>query len=79
MKGDLFMEILITNKIESKINEYQEKTGATKTWIAKQLGISTQRLYNIINATNLQLDIAIKIALFLDCKLDDLFIYEYVD
>jgi hypothetical protein len=48
------------NNIEHKIEEYQSKTGATKTWIAEQLGMSKQRLYAIFRSENMMLDVAIK-------------------
>ena len=71
------MQIRITkNKIEDKLNEYQKKTGASKTWISEQLGISKQRLYAIVNSNNMMLDVALKFALFLNCDIKDLIEYE---
>lgn len=73
------MKIKIKNKIEEKLNEYQERTGASKTWIAKQIGISTSRLYQICQAENMMLDVAMKFAIFLNCDVMDLFDYEIIE
>lgn len=73
------MQIKITaNKLESKINEYRSKTGATKTWIAEKLEMSPQRMYQLFKADNMMVDIALKFATFLDCDVKDLFEYEIV-
>ena len=70
------MNIVITkNKIEERINEYQKKTGATKTWISERLGITRQRLNQIIHADNMMLDVALKFAIFFNCDVKDLFEY----
>jgi len=73
------LQIKIINKIEERITEYQNKTGATKTWIAKQLGISKSRLYQIMQTDNMMIDVALKFAIFFDCKVDDLFDYIIID
>jgi len=73
------MKIKITNKIEEKINEYQEKTGATRKWIADKIGISKSRLYQIMQTENMMLDVAVKFAIFFNCKIEDLFDYEIMD
>jgi len=70
------MEVLLTMKINKKIEEYQEKHGASKTWIAKKLDMSKQRLDQIIDGDNITLKLLIKIALFLDCDIRDLYDYE---
>lgn len=70
------LQIKITNKIEEKVNEYQERTGATKTWICKKLNISTQNLYKLFTSTNLTLETLIKISYILQCEIIDLFEYE---
>lgn len=72
------MKIIITNKIEEKVNGYQDLTGATKTWIAKQLGISKSRLYQIMQADNMMIDVAMKFAIFFNCSIEDLFDYSIV-
>jgi DNA-binding XRE family transcriptional regulator len=73
------MQIKIINKIEEKIIKYQEKTGTSKVWIAKKLGISKARLYQICSADNMMLDVAMKFAIFFNCKLEDLFEYEIIN
>lgn len=70
------MSIIITNKIEEKVNEYQRRTGASKKWIASQMGMSPQRMYSLFKADNMMLDVAYKFVVFLDCKIEDLFEYE---
>ena len=42
------MDIKLINKIEDKVNEYIDATGSNKTWIAKQIGLSKQALYNLL-------------------------------
>jgi len=73
------MQIKITNKIEEKINEYQKQTGATKTWLCKQLGMSNQNLYKIFSSTNLTIETLIKFSLLLNCNITDLFDYEVLN
>ena len=70
------MQIIITNKIEEKINEYQKRTGASKKWIASQIDMSPQRMYSLFKAENMTLDVAFKFVVFLDCTVEDLFEYE---
>jgi DNA-binding Xre family transcriptional regulator len=72
------MQIQITNKIEQKVNEYQEQTGATKTWIAKQIGISPARMYQIFKTNNMMIDVYIRFAILLDCTLEDLVEYNKI-
>lgn len=73
------VQVKVVNKIEERINDYQNRTGATKTWIAKQLGISKSRLYQIMQTDNMMIDVALKFAIFFDCKVDDLFDYIIID
>ena len=73
------MQIKIKNKIEQKVNEYQEKTGATKTWICKKLNMSTQNLYKLFSSNNLTLETLIKISYVLQCDITDLFEYQIED
>jgi len=73
------MQIKITNKIEERINEYQKQTGATKTWLCKQLGMSNQNLYKIFSSTNLTIETLIKFSLLLNCNITDLFDYEVLN
>jgi len=73
------MRIKITNKIEEKVSEYQVRTGATKTWLCKQLGMSNQNLYKIFASTNLTIETLIKFSFILNCKIEDLFDYEILE
>lgn len=73
------MQIKITNKIEEKITEYQKKNGATRTWIAKRMGMSPQRMYQLMKSENMMLDVIIKVAIGLECKIDDLVDYEIIE
>jgi DNA-binding XRE family transcriptional regulator len=73
------MQIKITNKIEEKVVEYQKRTGATKTWIAEQLGMSKQRMYSLFKADNMMLDVALKFAAFFKCKVEELFDYDVIN
>lgn len=73
------MEIEVNNKIRQKILEHQAKYGSSQVWIAEQVGISKQRLYQICGAENMMLDVAMKFAIFFDCKIDDLFDYKVIE
>lgn len=73
------MKIKIINNIDDMITDYQLKTGASKVWIAEQIGISKQRLYQICEAENIMIDVAMKFAIFFNCKIDDLFDYEILE
>jgi DNA-binding XRE family transcriptional regulator len=69
---------IIYNNIEDLINQYCNKTGATKVWIAKQLDMSSSRMYQLYRATNMNVDVALKFAEFLNCDVKDLFEYEVI-
>ena len=73
------MKIEVNNKIRQKIKEHQNKYESSQVWIAEQLGISKQRLHQICGAENMMLDVAMKFAIFFDCKIDDLFDYTVVE
>jgi len=73
------LQIKVINKINDKIIEYQQRTGATKTWISNKLGISKARLYQICEAENMMLDVAIKFSIFFECEIMDLFEYKILD
>ena len=74
------MQIKITaNKLEHKINEYQQNTGASKVWIANKLGITRQRMHALFKADNMNVDVALKFAEFLECDVKDLFEYEVIE
>jgi len=73
------MEVMIKLKINEKIEEYRKDTGATKTWISHKLGMSKQRLSNIGNGDNITLKLLLRVAIFLNCKTEDLYEYSIVD
>ena len=71
------MEVKIKNKIEEKVNEYQEKTGATKTWIARQMGYnSPQALDKAMKNLSNSLEVYYKFAVFLNCMVEYLYSVE---
>lgn len=72
------MQVKITNKIEERITEYQDKYGSSRTWIAKQMGMTSQRMYQLMKADNMNIDVLAKFAIILNCKLDDLIDYEKI-
>lgn len=68
--------ITILNKIPQKVQEFQNKTGCTRRWLALKLGMSTQNMYKIFEASNVTLETLIKFAYVLQCDISDLFEYE---
>ena len=77
-EGYVLKIMIKKNNIEQKIEEYRARTGATKTWIAEQLDMSKSRLYQLLKADNMLVDMAIKFAVFLDCDVKDLFEYDII-
>lgn len=77
-KGIKMIEIRIVNKIEEKINEFIKRTGTTKVFISKKLGISRQRLHDLSKADNFYLDTLIKLSILLECDVKDLYEYEII-
>ena len=73
------MQVKVYNKIEEKVNEYQNRTGATKSWLAKQMGMTPQRMYQLMKSENMMLDVVVKFAIVLNCNIDQLVEYERVD
>ena len=73
------MRIKITNKIRDKITEYQRTTGASQVWIAQKMNISKSRLYQIGLADDMMLSVALRVAIFFKCPIEELFDYEEVD
>jgi len=71
------MKVIIENLIEKKVSEFQKRTGATKTFLANRMEISPQRMYQIMRSdnNNMMLDVLVRFALVLDCKIDDLIEY----
>jgi len=73
------IKIKVSNKIGAKIDEYIEKTGATKTWIAKQLGYKTrQSLDGAINSVNPTIETIGLFSAFLNCKPEELYIIKVI-
>lgn len=69
------VEVKIINKIEDKVKEYQEQTGCTKSWIAKQMGFkSKQALDGAMMSKNPTIKTLVIFAYFLNCKVTDLYI-----
>ena len=68
------IEVKIINKIEDKVIEYQKQTGATKTWIAKQMGYNSPQALDkaMKNASN-SLKVYYKFAIFLKCSVEELY------
>lgn len=73
------LKVIIYNKIEEKVNEYQEKTGATKSWLASKMGMSPQNMYQIYRSKNITLETLIKFSIVLGCEMSDLYEYEIID
>jgi DNA-binding Xre family transcriptional regulator len=71
------VHVCITFSIVEKIEEFQKNTGATKSWIARKLGISSQRLYTILKSETLTLDVLLRIAYILKCDIKDLYTVKY--
>lgn len=70
------IKITLTNMIEEMIDKKQEETGMTKSWLARQLGISRQALNILIRTPNPTVESLIKVSHVLQCKIDDLIYYE---
>ena len=67
-------QVIIISQIEKRINEYQQNTGATKTWIAKQMDYnSPQALDKAMKNISNSLEVYYRFAVFLDCPLDKLY------
>lgn len=72
------IQIMIINKIKHQVELYQEKTGSTKTFIAKELGVSRQALNILFNTPNPSIESLVKISLLINCKVDDLYEIKFV-
>ena len=68
------MNIEFTNNIGIMIEEYINRTGATKTWIANQLGYKAyNNLYKVITSDNPTLKTLLEISIFLQCDIKKLY------
>ncbi|WP_088225719.1 helix-turn-helix transcriptional regulator [Desulfosporosinus sp. FKB] len=72
------VEIKIKNNLEKKLDELQKNTGIMKTFMAKELGMTPQRLYHLCKASNVQLDTAYKFSVYLNCSVTEIFEYEVI-
>lgn len=64
----------IINKIGIKVEEYRLNTGASKTWIAKQMGYkSVQAFDGALMSKNPTIETLELFAHFLNCKVEDLY------
>ena len=70
------MDITFYNKCSIKIEEYMKKTGVTKIWIAKEIGLTKQGLNGLEKSKNPQILNLIKLSTLLDCKIEELYSYE---
>ena len=73
------MKFLIINKIEQRVNEYQQLNGTSKKWIAEKVGISPSRMYQIFKSEDMMLSVFIRFAIVLRCPIDDLFKVEITE
>jgi DNA-binding XRE family transcriptional regulator len=71
-----FINIIFHNKIRDKINEHKSKTGASRTFIAEQIGMSRQNLNSLENSTNPNILTLIRLAVLLKCNVNELFSYD---
>lgn len=74
------MKIVIKNKIEDKVREYQKEHGSSKVWMARMLGYkSKQALDGAINSENPTIETLAKFAFFFHCDISELYTLEYYD
>lgn len=67
------IEVKIINKIGEKIDEYIANYGSSKSWLAKQVGISRQSLNTIIKSQNPTIETLEKLAVLLNCDTNELY------
>jgi hypothetical protein len=67
------MKVKIVNSIRQVVEEYQEKTGCSKKWIANQLDITPQWLYMLFEKENIDVITLAKIAKITNCESEKLF------
>ena len=73
------MKVKITNKIEEKVLEYQRRTGASKTFLADKMGMSSQNMYQVFKSSNITIETLIKFSIVLGCNKEDLYDYEVIE
>jgi DNA-binding Xre family transcriptional regulator len=79
MKGLSWMQIIIRNKIQEKVEEYQEKHGSSKAWIANKMNITPQNLNKAFKSTNMPIEMLLRCSIVLECSIYDLFEYEIIE
>jgi len=73
------MKIIIHNKIEEKVIEYQERTGTTKSWLANRMSMSPQNMYKLMQSNNITIETLIKFSCVLGCNKEELYEYEIIE
>lgn len=74
------IEARITNKLEIKIKEYQEKTGCTKTWLSKKMGYKSRQAFDgVLASRNPSLETLALFARELQCDIKDLYEIEFYE
>ena len=73
------MKVIVYNKIEEKVLEYQERTGSSKTFLANKMGMSPQNMYQIFKSNNITIETLIKFSMVLDCDKEELYDYEVIE
>ena len=69
------LNITFNNNICNKIEEYRKNTGASRTWISEQIGISRQSLSALEDSSNPTILMLIRVAIVLGCEVTDLFTF----
>jgi len=72
------MQVIVINKIEEKVIEYQERTGATKSWLASKMSMSPQNMYKLMQSNNITIETLIKFSFVLGCEKEELYKYEII-
>lgn len=70
------MVLKIKVLIADKVNEYIDKYGSSKTFLASRAEMSRQTLNSLMVSENPTLESLIRIAIALQCDVDDLFEFE---
>lgn len=72
------IEVRVINKIPQKVEEYINKHGSTKTWLANRLNITKQTLNTILKSQNPTIETLIKMSVLLDCDITELYNAEII-
>ena len=61
-------------EVKNKLKEILDERGIKQNWLAEKVGITPTTLGNLLhNRFNTSLEVALKIAKFLDMKVEDIF------